>query len=56
MLGPQESGCCQLVVVYCGLLSSHAQKKETKEIRYPDSEDQTCPKELNAPNQQEVVY
>jgi hypothetical protein len=28
-------------------------KKE--EIRCPDSEDQTCPKEFNVPNQQEVV-
>ncbi len=30
-------------------------KKKQEEIRYPDSKDQTCPKELNAPNQQEVT-
>jgi hypothetical protein len=27
-----------------------------EEIRYPDSEDQACPKELEAPNQQELIY
>jgi hypothetical protein len=30
-------------------------KKKQEEIRYPDGEDQTCPKELSAPSQQEVV-
>jgi hypothetical protein len=27
-----------------------------EEIRYPASEDQTCPKELHDPNPQEFVY
>ena len=40
-----------LLVDCCWL---HAKRKQ-EEIRYPDSKDQTCPKELNAPTQQEVV-
>lgn len=47
-------------MVGCSLLSSCVQRKRKgggggKEIRYPDSKEQTCPKELHAPNQQEVV-
>jgi len=44
-----------LVVVGHGLLSSPVQekkereKKQQEEIRYPDSKDQTGPKELNPP-------
>jgi hypothetical protein len=30
-------------------------KKKQEELRYPDVEDQICPKETDAPNQQEVV-
>lgn len=30
-------------------------KKQEEEIRYLDCEDRTCPKELDTPNQQEVV-
>jgi hypothetical protein len=30
-------------------------KEEKEELRYPDSKDQTWPKELDAPNQQKVV-
>jgi hypothetical protein len=48
--------CCLLLLVvgYC-LLSSCKGRRKQEETRYPDSEDQICPKELNAPNQQEVV-
>ena len=56
--GPERCGGL-LVVVGCDLWFVKQlctkEKQEEKEIRYPDSEDQTCPKELNAPNQQEVV-
>ena len=60
MLGSQEAGGggwrLLLVAVGHGLLGSQVQKKkQQEEIKYPDVEDQTCPKELNAPNQQEVV-
>jgi hypothetical protein len=44
-----------LLLVMHGLLSSHVQKKKQEETRFPDGEDQTCHKELGAPNQQEVV-
>ena len=44
-------GWLLLVVVGCSLLSGHVQE----EIRYPDSKDQTCPKELDGPAEQEVV-
>ena len=39
-------------------LSSHTQKKkqQKEEIRYLDGKDQTCPKELNTPNQQEAAW
>ena len=30
-------------------------RKKEEEIKYPDGEHQTCPKELDTPNQQEVV-
>ena len=30
-------------------------EEQQEEIRYPDREDQTCPKEHDTPNQQEVV-
>ena len=30
-------------------------KRQKEEIRYPNGKDQTCPKELDTPNQQEVV-
>ena len=43
------SGWLLLVIVSCSLLSSPAAEEE---IRYPDSEDEIFPKELNAPNQQ----
>lgn len=39
---------------WCRLLSSSVQRRN-EENRYPDGEDQTCPKELTVPNQQEVV-
>lgn len=45
---PDRVGCWLLFVT-----SSYTKKKE--EIRYSDGKDQTCPKELNVPNQQEVV-
>ena len=44
-----------LMAVGLSLLNSHAQRNKKEEIRYPDSEDQTCPKKLNPPNQQEAV-
>jgi hypothetical protein len=57
MLEPQR--LCVLLVGCCCLLhfikELHTKKKQQGEIRYPDCEDQTCPKELNDPNQQEVV-
>jgi hypothetical protein len=40
-----------LVVNGCSLLSSCVQRKkklQQEEIRYPDIEDQTCPKEFDA--------
>jgi hypothetical protein len=45
------------VAVGHSLLSSPAKKEETTTRRnwISDSEDQSCPKELDAPNQQEVV-
>lgn len=44
-------GWLLLVVGGHGLLGSQVQKKkQQEEIKYPDVEDQTCPKELNAPN------
>lgn len=44
-----------LVALGQGLLSSHLGERETtRRSNYPDSEDQTCPKESDAPNQQEV--
>lgn len=43
---------CWLVVAHYGLLCSHVQRKEKKK---PDVKDETCPEELSAPNQQEVV-
>jgi hypothetical protein len=43
-----------LVVVGRGLLSSHEQMKTNKK-KLDILMDQTCPKELDAPNQQEVV-
>lgn len=62
---------CWLVAVGHSLLSSHVQRKkerkrerekeedkegkEKEEIRYLDSEDQTYPKKLDAPNQHKVV-
>ena len=61
MLGPQEArlggwlvavGLCQL---WFFKQSCAKVKEEEEEIRYPDSEDQTCPKELNTSDQQEVV-
>jgi hypothetical protein len=58
VLGPWGLGLlvasCWLVLVGQDLLSSRVQKKK-EEMRYPYSEDQTCPKELNVPNQQEAV-
>ena len=42
-------GCC------CGLLSGHVQSDEKKLDILILEEDQTCPKELSAPNQPEVV-
>lgn len=39
-----------MAAVGCGLLVVVLKK----ELRHPDSEDQTLPKELGAPNQQEV--
>jgi hypothetical protein len=43
------------VVTVCSIVKL---KEETrrKKNRYPESKDQTCPKELDAPHQQEVVY
>ena len=52
MLEPQEVVGCWLLLVAIKQLCA---KKKQEEIRYPASKDQTCPKELNAPNQQEVV-
>jgi hypothetical protein len=39
------AGCCWLLLVVA----------KKKRIRYPDREDQTCPKEFDAPNQQEAA-
>jgi hypothetical protein len=39
-------GCAFKVVVH----------KEEEQVRYPDSEDQTCPKKLYTPKQQKVVF
>jgi hypothetical protein len=63
MLGPHETRwvvdwLLVVVVVAVGisLLSSCVQKKQQrKEIRYPDSEDQTPPRSSYVPNLQEVV-
>jgi hypothetical protein len=50
---------CLVVGVCCWLWyvkKLYAEKKQQEEeIRCPDGEDQTCPKEFNIPNQQEVV-
>ena len=48
-------GCWLLLVVM--YLSSCVVKKKQKdeEIRYPDGEDQTCPKDLDTSNSQGVV-
>jgi hypothetical protein len=50
---------CFLVEVRCGWLwfikKPCTKKTQQEEIRYPHSKDQTCLKELDAPNQQEVV-
>lgn len=55
MLRPREFGEL-LVAVSRGLLSSSAQRrKQQEDIRYPEGKDQTCSKELNIPNQQEVL-
>lgn len=58
MLGSREAGLlsvdCWLLALGHNLLSSGAQRQE-EEIKYPDIEDQTCPKELNIPSQQKVV-
>lgn len=54
MLGPQEMGfligCCWLQFV-----KQLRTKKKQEEIRQSDGEYQTYPKELDTPNQQEVV-
>lgn len=46
-------------ILLCGVwdasLSSCYAHRRNNEIRYLDSKDQTCPKKLNAPNQQEVI-
>ena len=64
MLGLQETGwvvgCCWslLVAVGGGLVKQSGTKmkqQQQEEIRYPDGEDQTYPKELKALHQQEVV-
>jgi hypothetical protein len=57
MLGPGEIVGGRLLVVSWLLFvrQSCAKKQQQEEIRYPDSEEQTCPKELNALNQQEGV-
>ena len=43
--------CCWLKFVKQTCLK----RQEKEEIRYPEGDDQTCPKELDAPNQQEEV-
>jgi hypothetical protein len=44
---------CGWLLIGCGLL--HIVCKETEEIKYPDNRDQTCSKNLDANNQQEVI-
>ena len=51
MLGPQKAGW---VVCYWMQFVKQLCSKKKEEIRYSDSKDQTCPKELNIPNQQEI--
>ena len=43
--------------LYCGLSSGCEQREvwREEEVGYPHDKDWTCPKELNAPNQQEVL-
>lgn len=50
MLGPGEMEGCWL-----GFVKQSYTQKQQEEISYLEGEDQTCPKELNIPNQQEVV-
>jgi hypothetical protein len=45
-------GWMMLFVTICQMVMCRERKEE---IKYPEDEDQTFPKELNAPNQQEVV-
>ena len=45
----------QFLVSWLGFVKySCAKTKQEEDIRYPDNKDQTCPKKLNAPNQQGV--
>jgi hypothetical protein len=48
-------GCCLVAVDCCWLwfVKKYAKKNPQALIRYPDGEDQACPKELDVPNQQE---
>jgi hypothetical protein len=44
-----------LIAVDCVLLSRHAQRRNKKKVDVLlNGKDQTCPKELDAPNQQGV--
>jgi hypothetical protein len=48
--------CCWLLLVtVCKVVMHKEEKNQYDEIRCPDSEAQTCPKELRTPNHQEVV-
>ena len=56
MLDPLEvAAASTAVAVFAGLLASCLWVCGFTGGRYPKEEDWTCPKELNAPNQQEVV-
>jgi hypothetical protein len=51
--GPKKGVSC-LVVVGLGLLSSHVQRQNNQKLDILTSKI-SCPKELDAPNQQQVV-
>ena len=47
-------GCWLVVGWFWSQFFFYVVKKKQEEIRYPDVKDQTCPRELEAPNQQPV--
>lgn len=58
MQGPERRSVCVvswlLLVAVSQFVSNCMQRRKKKKIRYADSEDETCPKEL-LPDQQEIV-